>query len=88
MLPAFPLHPVAVTESNMPKIRVREGEPIDIALRKFKRICEDAGVFAELKAREYYEKPTWRHARERKAAQLRTRAQQRRNDVTKRTRLY
>jgi small subunit ribosomal protein S21 len=50
----------------MPSVRVKENEPFDVALRRFKRSCEKAGVLAEVRRREYYEKPAW--ARKRKAA--------------------
>jgi len=42
----------------MPEVRVRENEPFDIALRRFKRACEKAGVLSEVRRREFYEKPT------------------------------
>ena len=50
----------------MPIIKVRENEPFDVALRRFKRSCEKAGILADVRAREFYEKPTW--IRKRKAA--------------------
>jgi small subunit ribosomal protein S21 len=50
----------------MPSIRVKENEPFDVALRRFKRTCEKAGVLTEVRRREYYEKPTT--VRKRKAA--------------------
>ena len=50
----------------MPEVRLKENEPFDVALRRFKRSCEKAGVLAEVRKREYFEKPTW--ARKRKAA--------------------
>lgn len=50
----------------MPSIRVKDSEPFDVALRRFKRSCEKAGVLAEVRKREFYEKPTWE--RKRKAA--------------------
>ena len=50
----------------MPAVKVKENEPFDIALRRFKRSCEKAGILAEVRRREFYEKPTW--ARKRKAA--------------------
>jgi len=71
----------------MPIVRVREGEPFEVALRRFKRTCEKAGVLTEIRRREYYEKPT--EIRKRKAA-----AAVKRNlkkvyrDQTRRTRLY
>ena len=42
----------------MPSVRVRENEPFDVALRRFKRSCEKAGVLSEVRRREFYEKPT------------------------------
>jgi small subunit ribosomal protein S21 len=50
----------------MPNVRVRENEPFEVAMRRFKRSCEKAGVLAEVRRREFYEKPTWE--RKRKAA--------------------
>lgn len=50
----------------MPEVRLKENEPFDVALRRFKRSCEKAGILAEVRKREFYEKPTW--ARKRKAA--------------------
>ena len=50
----------------MPSVKVRENEPFDFALRRFKRACEKAGVLAEVHRREFYEKPT--QVRKRKAA--------------------
>jgi small subunit ribosomal protein S21 len=50
----------------MPGIRVKENEPFDIAIRRFRRACEKAGVLTEVRRREFYEKPT--AVRKRKAA--------------------
>ncbi|GAB6067445.1 30S ribosomal protein S21 [Methylothermus subterraneus] len=50
----------------MPAIRVKENEPFDVALRRFKRACEKAGVLSEVRRREYYEKPC--EERKRRAA--------------------
>ena len=50
----------------MPNVRVKENEPFEVAMRRFKRSCEKAGVLAEVRRREYYEKPTTE--RKRKAA--------------------
>ena len=36
----------------MPFVRVKENEPFDVALRRFKRSCEKAGVLAEVRRRE------------------------------------
>ncbi len=50
----------------MPSVRVKTDEPFDINLRRFRRSCEKAGIFSEIRRREYYEKPT--AIRKRKAA--------------------
>ena len=42
----------------MPIIKVRENEPFDVALRRFKRSCEKTGILADVRNREFYEKPT------------------------------
>lgn len=52
----------------MPDVKLREGEPFDIALRRFKRACEKAGVIAEVRRREFYEKPTQVRKRKKAAA--------------------
>ena len=41
----------------MPAVKVKENEPFDVALRRFKRSCEKAGLLAEVRKREHYEKP-------------------------------
>jgi small subunit ribosomal protein S21 len=50
----------------MPSVKVRDNEPFDVALRRFKRSCEKGGVLSEVRRRESYEKPT--AERKRKAA--------------------
>ena len=50
----------------MPQVKLKENEPFDVALRRFKRSCEKAGVLSEVRRREFYEKPT--AVRKRKAA--------------------
>jgi len=50
----------------MPSVRVKENENFEVALRRFKRACEKAGVLSETRRREFYEKPT--SVRKRKAA--------------------
>ena len=52
----------------MPNVKVKENEPFDVALRRFKRSCEKAGVLAEVRSREFYEKPTAERKRKKAAA--------------------
>ncbi|MEA2101422.1 MAG: 30S ribosomal protein S21 [Thermodesulfobacteriota bacterium] len=42
----------------MPGIRVRESEPFESAMKRFKKQVEKAGVLSEVRKREYYEKPS------------------------------
>lgn len=42
----------------MPFVRVKENEPFEVAMRRFKRSVEKTGLLTELRAREFYEKPT------------------------------
>jgi len=71
----------------MPSVRVRENEPFEVALRRFKRSCEKAGILSEVRRREYYEKPT--QERKRKAAAAVKRHQKRLSrEQARRTRLY
>jgi small subunit ribosomal protein S21 len=39
-------------------IRLRENEPFEAALRRFKKSIEKEGVLSEVKQREHYEKPS------------------------------
>lgn len=59
----------------MPGIRIKEHEPFDVALRRFKRICEKAGILSKLRQIEYYEKPTAERKRKRAAAVKRSHKQ-------------
>ena len=52
----------------MPTIRVKENEPFEVALRRFKRTIEKSGLLTELRAREFYEKPTAERKRKKAAA--------------------
>ncbi|MBC7386137.1 MAG: 30S ribosomal protein S21 [Cryobacterium sp.] len=42
----------------MPGITIRDGDSFEAALKKFKKQCEKAGILAEVRKRESYEKPT------------------------------
>jgi small subunit ribosomal protein S21 len=52
----------------MPSVRVRDNEPFEVALRRFKRTIEKTGLLTELRAREFYEKPTAERKRKLAAA--------------------
>lgn len=71
----------------MPSVKVRENEPFEFALRRFKRSCEKAGVLTEVRRREFYEKPTAERKRK-LAAAVKRNGRRVSRDVTKRKRLY
>ena len=71
----------------MPMVKVRQDEPFDVILRRFRRSCEKAGVFTEMRRREHYEKPTT--VRKRKTASAKKREMKRVSRTSvRRTRLY
>jgi small subunit ribosomal protein S21 len=53
-------------------IYVKDGEPYESFIRRFRRACEKAGVLRELKRHEYYEKPSVK--KKRRMAEARRRA--------------
>ncbi|MFQ5582452.1 MAG: 30S ribosomal protein S21 [Mariprofundaceae bacterium] len=55
----------------MPGIRVNPEEPIEIALKRFRKQVERAGVISECRRREAYEKPSVAHKRKAAAARKR-----------------
>ncbi|MBM7855715.1 small subunit ribosomal protein S21 [Desulfohalotomaculum tongense] len=50
------------------EVRVGKNETLDSALRRFKRSCQKAGVLAEARRRETYEKPSVRRKKKAEAA--------------------
>ena len=56
----------------MPVIKVKDNEPIEIAMKRFKKQVEKAGILTELRRREYFDKPSVR--KKKKAAAARKRA--------------
>ena len=71
----------------MPIVKVRENEPFDIALRRFKRSCEKAGVLSEVRRREFYEKPTAERKRK-KASAVKRHLKKMARENSRRTKLY
>lgn len=71
----------------MPSVKVKDNEPFDVALRRFKRSCEKAGVLSEVRRRESYEKPTQERKRKRAAA-VKRHLKKLSREVARRVRLY
>ena len=42
----------------MVSVKVRDGESIEEAIRRFKRECERNGIMQEIKKREFYKSPS------------------------------
>lgn len=55
----------------MSEIRVGENESLENALKRFKRKCARAGVMAEIRKREHYEKPSVKKKKKAEAARKR-----------------
>ncbi len=53
--------------------RVNQGETIENALKRFRRQCQKEGVLAEVKKREYYDKPSVKRKKKAIAARRRRR---------------
>ena len=55
----------------MAEVKLKEGESLDSALRRFKRQGARTGVLAELRKREHYEKPSVKRKKKSEAARKR-----------------
>ena len=55
-------------EITMSEVRVKEGESLENALKRFKRSCAKSGVLAEVRKREHYESPSVKRRKKSEAA--------------------
>ncbi len=55
----------------MPGIQLDDNDNFEIALRRFKKQVEKAGILSELKKRQHYEKPSIQHKKKQAAAKKR-----------------
>lgn len=58
-------------EIVLAEVKVGKNETLDSALRRFKRSCQKAGVLAEARKHEHYEKPSVRRKKKSEAARKR-----------------
>lgn len=66
--------PVTVTTMNDgAAVQLAPGEPIERALRRFKRQCDQAGLLGELRRRQHYQPPSARRRSKRARAVARQR---------------
>ena len=63
--------PDAEGGENMAEVKIKDGENLDSALRRFKRQCARSGVLTELRKREHYEKPSVKRKKKSEAARKR-----------------
>lgn len=57
----------------MTKVVVKDGEPFEKALRRFKKKVEAAGILKEVRKREFYMKPSVQKKEKTRAAEKRRR---------------
>ena len=62
-----------------PSVRVNEGESFENAVKRFKKLCEKAGILAEVRKREHFEKPSVRRKKKSIAARKRSEKKGRRS---------
>lgn len=63
---------------------VKDGEPFEKAMRRFKKKVQDSGLLQDLRDREFYEKPTTTRKRKKSAAKNRWQKQLRAQQLPKR----
>ena len=57
----------------MVRLRLRENESVQDAVKRFRKLVEHAGIKKEMRRREYYEKPSDTKRRARRRAERRAR---------------
>ncbi len=57
-------------------VRVKENEPFESALKRFKKKIEKSGILADLRRHQHFEKPSVRRKRKLYAARRKMRQQQ------------
>ena len=55
----------------MTGVRLNDGDSFEYALKKFKKLCEKAGILSEVRKREAYEKPSVKKKKKALAARKR-----------------
>ena len=59
----------------------KDGETIESLLRKFKRGVKREGIIPRVREKEFFEKPSERKKKDKKAAQRRTKSQQKADEL-------
>ena len=63
-------------EEFVVKLRLRDNESINDAVKRFRKLVEHAGIKKEMRRRDYYEKPSDMRRRARRRAERRARIAQ------------
>lgn len=71
--------PLLTSRNDLTTVILKPDEPVDVALRRFRRSIQHTGLIQELRARTAYEKPTTERKRKKAAAVARLRKQIRRS---------
>ena len=79
--------PLAEKEICVVKLRLRDNESVQDAVRRFRKLVEHAGIKKELRKREFFEKPTQERKRK-AAAAVKRHAKKVARENMKTTRLY
>ena len=67
----------------MTTVRLKENEPFEVALRRFRRTIDNNGLIKELRARMFHEKPTAVRKRKKASAVSRLRKRLRHEQLPK-----
>jgi small subunit ribosomal protein S21 len=78
----FPGNGFQEKETWVVRLRLRDNESVQEAVRRFRKLVEHTGVKKEMRRREYFEKPSEQKRRERRRAQRRARIN---NDLAKKS---
>ena len=65
----------------MVKLRLRDNENVNDAVKRFRKLVEHAGIKREMRKREYYEKPSDERRRNRRRAEMRAKSSQRQPQI-------
>jgi len=56
---------------TLASLKVKDSEPFEGALRRFKKLCEKGGILSDVRKKEFYEKPSVRRKKKSIAARKR-----------------
>ena len=71
-----PIPPIEGRVTTVVEVRLEENEPIENALKRFKKVVQNSGLISEMKKREFYEKPSERRKKREAAARKKARRRQ------------